>query len=163
MEWTYENITKWFDDYYDDFNRSAGPLKTVPNMEKYFTADLEFWPYNMAGTTEPGSREQLLMTMIHPGLHEELTPKEYIIDLKRMVNVVLFQLQFNDEPSWKVWPAKLASCHYHLVTDKDDNLKIKKIVYFTERASEDEAESQQEMMQLWYKYRDQALKEQKAE
>ncbi len=162
MEWTYENITKWFDAYYDDFNRSAGPLETVPNMEKYFTADLEFWPYNMAGTTEPSSREQLLMTMIHPGLHEELTPKEYVIDLKRMVNVVRFQLQFTDEPSGRVWPAKQASCHYHLTTDKDNNLKIKKIVYFTESGSPDERKSQEEMMQIWHKYREQALKEQKA-
>jgi hypothetical protein len=162
MEWTYEKIAKWFDAYYDAFDSNAGPLETVPNMEKYFTADLEFWPYNMPGTTAPSSREQLLMTMIHPGLHEELTPKEYVIDLKRMVVVVLFQLRFNDEPSGRVWPAKLASCHYHLTTDKNDNLKIKKIVYFTERASEDEAEAQKEMMQIWHKYREQALKEQKA-
>lgn len=161
MEWTYEKITKWFDDYYDDFNRSAGPLETAPNMEKYFTEDLEFWPYNMPGTTEPSSREQLLMTMIHPGLHEELTPKEYAVDLKRMVVVVRFQLQFNDEPSGRVWPPKQASCHYHLVTDRDNNLKIKKIVYFTERASPDEAEGQKEMMELWHKYRDQALKKKK--
>ena len=161
MELTYENITKWFDDYYAAFNANAGPLKTVPNMEKYFAPECEFWPYNMAGTKQPSSREDLLMTMIHPGLHEELTPKEYVVDLKRLVVVVLFQLQFNDEPSGNVWPARLASCHYHLKLNEDKELKITKIVYFMEAASPDEAEAGKEMMVLWHKYRDQALAEQR--
>jgi hypothetical protein len=156
---TYENIVKWFDAYFRDFNKNAGPLKTVSNMEKYFTPDLEFWPYNMSGTTKPLSRESLLRTMVHPGLHEELTPREYVIDLKRLVTVVQFQLQFSDQPSGRVWPAKQASAHYHLVLDKNKELKIKKIVYFTERAAPEEAKGQEEMMALWAKYRDKELKE----
>jgi hypothetical protein len=114
----------------------------------------------MADTKQPSSREQLLLSMVHPGLHEELTPREYVIDLKRMVVVVQFQLQFTDEPSGRVWPAKQASCHYHLVLDKNKDLKIKKIVYFTERSSPDETESQAELMEIWKKYREQALIEQ---
>jgi hypothetical protein len=161
MEVTYDNIVKWFDAYYEDFNKSSGPLKTAQNMEKYFTMDLQFWPYNMPDTRGSSSREDLLRSMIHPGLHEELTPREYVIDMKRMVVVVQFQLQFTDEPSGRVWPAKQASCHYHLVLDKNKELKIKKIVYFIERASPDEAKGQEEMMALWAKYRDKALKEKK--
>ena len=159
MELTYENVVKWFDDYYEAFNRNAGPLKTVPNMEKYFAPELEFWPYNMPKTTQPSSREDLLRTMIHPGLHEELTPREYVVDLSRLVVVVRFMLQFNDEPSGKVWPGKEASCHYHLKQDENGDLKITKIVYFTERASDDEAAGQAEMMELWHKYREQAMAE----
>jgi hypothetical protein len=159
MALTYDNVVKWFDDYYEAFNKSAGPLATVPNMEKYFAPDLQFWPYNMANTKQPSSREELLMTMVHPGLHEELTPREYIVDLKRMVVVVQFQLQFTDEPSGRVWPAKQASAHYHLALDENKRLKIKKIVYFTERGSPDEAASQTELMVLWKKYREQALAE----
>jgi hypothetical protein len=159
MELTYDRIAKWFDEYYAAFNSNAGPLKTVPDMEKYFAPELEFWPYNMPGDTQPASREDLLMTMVHPGLHEELTPREYVIDLKRLVVVVRFQLQFNDEPSGKVWPAKQASCHYHLKPDDKNGLIITKIVYFTECSSPNEAKSQAEMMELWHKYRDQALAE----
>ena len=158
MEVTYENIVKWFDTYFQDFNKNAGPLETVPNMEKHFAPDLEFWPYNMSGTTKPLSREELLRTMVHPGLHEELTPRGYVIDLKRMVVVVHFQLQFTDQPSGRVWPAKQASAHYHLALDENKELKIKKIVYFTERAAPDEAKAQEEMMALWAKYRDEELK-----
>lgn len=157
MEITYDNIVKWFDEYYRAFNENSGPLDTVPNMEKYFAPECEFWPYNMPNTQEPSSREDLLRTMIHPGLHEELTPREYVIDLNRMVVVVLFQLQFNDEPSGRIWPPKLASCHYHLKQDENAYLKITKIVYFTERAAPEEAEGQAEMMELWHKYREQAL------
>ena len=161
MELTYDSIVKWFDEYYAAFNKNAGPLKSVPNMEKYFAPELEFWPYNMPGDTQPASREDLLMTMIHPGLHEELTPLEYIVDIKRMVVVVRFQLQFNDEPSGRVWPAKQASCHYHLKLDDNGELKITKIVYFTECSSAEEGKAQGEMMELWHKYREEALAEQK--
>jgi hypothetical protein len=156
MDVTYENIVSWFNDYFRAFNKNAGPLTTVPNMQQYFAPDMEFWPYNMAGTEHPSSREDLLMTMVHPGLHEELTPREYIVDLKRLVTVVQFQLQFNDEPSGQVWPAKQASAHYHLVLDEDKNLKIKKIVYFTEAGLPGESGS---MMEIWRKYREEALAE----
>jgi hypothetical protein len=154
MEVTYESITTWFNEYFRAFNKNAGPLATVPNMLQYFAADMEFWAYNMAGAERPSSRADLLMTMVHPGLHEELTPREYIIDLKRLVTVVQFQLQFNDEPSGKVWPAKQASAHYYLTLDENKNLKIKKIVYFTEAGIPGESGP---MMELWMKYRLKAL------
>jgi len=156
MEMTYDNITQWFDGYFKAFNKNAGPLKTVPNMQKYFAPDLEFWAYNMANAERPSTREQLLMTMVHPGLHEELTPREYIVDLKRLVVVVQFQLQFNDEPSGKIWPAKQASAHYHIALDEKKEIKIKKIVYFTEAGIPGESGP---MMDLWRKYRDNALVE----
>lgn len=157
MELTYDNVVKWFDGYFKAFNRNAGPLKTVSNMEKFFAPDLQFWPYNMADTKQPMSREALLMTMVHPGLHEELTPKYYVVDLKQMVVVVQFQLEFTDEPSGRVWPARQASAHYHVMLDKNKNLKIKKIVYSTERHAPEETAP---LMELWKKYREEAIAEQ---
>ncbi len=99
--------------------------------------------------------------MVHPGLHEEFTPQEYIVDMKRMVVVVQLQLQFNDEVSGKVWPAKLASAHYNLVLDENNELKIKKIIHFTEATFPEEAASPKEesMMELWKRYREKALVE----
>jgi hypothetical protein len=157
MEPTYDNLVAWFNGYFKAFNKNAGPLKTVPDMEKYFTPDLEFWAYNMPSGKRPSSREDLLMTMIHPGLHEELTPREYVVDLKRMVVVVQFQLQFTDEPSGKVWPAKQASTHYHVILDENKDLKIKKILYFTEYRSPEETGN---LRELWKDYREKALSEQ---
>ncbi len=153
MEFTYENITKWLDGYFATFNGNAGPLETVPNMKKFFAPELEFWSYNMPNGDRPSTREALLMTMVHPGLHEELTPREYIVDLKRMVVVVQFQLQFTDEPSGKVWPPKQASAHYTFKLDENKNFKIKKIQYWTEAGLPEESAP---MMELWHNYRNQA-------
>ncbi len=157
MELTYDNITKWLDSYFAAFNQSNGAIQTVANMEKYFTADMEFWSYNKAGMGKSAPRESLLRTMIHPGLHEKLTPRDYVVDMKRLVAVVQFQVQFSDKPSGKVWPATQASAHYHFVPDAATGLKIKKILYFTEyRPPEDTGN----LMELWKEYRDKALAEQ---
>lgn len=158
MEFTRDNVVKWFDNYFDTFNKNAGPLETVPNMEKFFAPDLEFWSYNMANAPRPSTREDLLMSMIHPGLHEELTPQYYVVDEKEKIVVVQFQLQFNDEPSGEVWPPRMASAHYHLAFDENNDLKIKKILYFTE--ANPPSEGPNRLMELWRKYREQALAEQ---
>ncbi len=159
MEFTYENAVKWFEDYFSTFNKSAGPLETVPNMQKFFTPDMEFWSYNMpAGSVpRPSSREQLLMTMVHPGLDEHLEPREYIVDLKRMVVVVQFQMKFTDKPSGRTWPEKQASAHYQLVLDPDTGFKIKKIQYFTEASAPETTTPT--YRELWKKYKDKALEE----
>lgn len=155
MEITYENIERWFDSYFEACNKNMGPLETVSSLEKYFTPDLEFWMYTSLGFVKsPLSREGLLMLMVHPGLHEELTPQYYVIDLKRTIVVVQFQIQFNDEPSGKVWPPSQASCHYHLMLDENNDLKIKKIMYWTEVTPPDEKAL---LYDLWNKYREEAL------
>ena len=159
MELTRENAVKWFDNYFDSFNQNAGPLETVPNMKKFFTDDFTFWPYNMpAGSVPmPSSRDQLLMTMVHPGLHEHLTPRDYIVDPQLMVVVVQFQLQFIDEVSGNKWPAKQASAHYHLVPDAETGFKIKMIKYFTESSAPETTSPT--MRELWKKYKDKALED----
>jgi hypothetical protein len=156
MRITYANIIKWFDAYFEDFNQKAGPLEAVSEMTKYFTPDLEFWAFNQTGE-RPSSRETLLMTMVHPGLHEHLTPREYIVDLRQLIVVVQFQVQFSDKPSGKIWPPKQASTHYHLVMDEKKELKIKKILYFMEHRPPEESSYRD----LWIKYREQALAGQK--
>jgi len=154
MEVTYENVAKWFDGYFKEFNKSAGPLETTPKMQKFYAPDLEFWMYTAPGFVDPPmSREGLLMNMLHPGLHEELTPQYYVIDLKRMIAVIQFQIQFTDKPSGKVWPARQASAHYHLALDENKELKVKKIQYWTEISLDNDTT----MMDLWNKYRDEAL------
>jgi hypothetical protein len=156
MKVTYDNLVKWFDVYFDTFNKNQGDFDTVPAIDKYFLPDLEFWGYNALGK-RPSTREELVMTMIHPGLHEHLTPREYIIDLKQLIVVVQFQVQFSDKPSGKVWPPKQTSTHYFLVLDEKKELKIKKIAYFMENRPKEESGYKE----LWAKYREQALAEHK--
>ena len=158
MELTQENVAKWFDNYYKDFNENAGPLETVPNMLKYFSPDLEMYSYGMpSANRQPMSRDGLLMSMVHPGLHEELTPRQYIIDFNRMVVVVQFQLQFTDEPSGTTWPGREASCHYTIELDENQDLKITKIQYWTEASLP--TDTKPNIMDLWRQYREKALTE----
>ena len=123
MEVNYENISGWFDAYFEDVNKNQGPLEVVVNLKKYFTSDFEFMMYTAPSFFKPPlSREELLMLFVHPGLHEKLTPQHYVVDVKQMIVVVQFQLQFTDEPSGKAFPTKQASAHYHLILDENRKL-----------------------------------------
>jgi hypothetical protein len=157
MEITYDSIVKWFNAYFDTFNKSnAGPLSSVLNMKKYFADDLEFWGYHQAGP-RPSSRGALLTSMVHPGLLEHLTPLEYTVDLQQLIVVVQFRIVFSDLPSGQSWHEKQTSTHYHLILDKKGEIKIKKILYFMESRPPEEGTYRA----LWAKYREKELAEHK--
>lgn len=157
MEFDYENTVKWFDTYFEDVNKYQGMLETIPNLKKYFTSDFEFMMYTAPDFVKPPlSREDLLMLFLHPGLHEKLTPQYYVVDVKRMIVVVQFEILFTDKPSGKVWPALQASAHYHLILDENKDLKIKKIQYWTESAPPEDFES---LFDLWNGSKNKALME----
>jgi len=156
MDLTYEKAAKWFDAYFEDVNRQQGPIETVPNLRKYFTADFEFWMYTgRASMKRPLSRDELLMLFVHPGLHEALKPQYYVIDAKRMIVVVQFEIRFVDQSSGTTWPPKQASAHYHLAVDENNKLRIKKIQYWTETFPPDVFAS---LYTSWDAYREKALR-----
>lgn len=152
MEFTHGNVRKWFDDYFADFNRCNGDPRAVPNMEKYFTEDLQFISY-ILDVKRPDDRKGLLKSMVHPGLLEELTPEDIIIDEKRKAVAVILRVQFTEKSTGTVFPAKHNCAHYQLVEDSNGELKIKTISYFTEHRPPDEPN----MKDLMKKYREQAL------
>jgi hypothetical protein len=155
MEVSYENVTKWLDVYFVEVNKSQGPLQLAVNLKKYFAADFEFWMYTAPSFVRPPlSREVFLMLFVHPGLHERLTPQYYVIDIKQMMVVVQFEIQFTDEVSGTTWPPKQASAHYYLILDANKNLKIKKIQYWTESSA---PEALAPMTRLWLECREKAL------
>ena len=41
MELTYDNVIKWFDDYFDAFNVNEGDPDRAQRMREYFVPDLE--------------------------------------------------------------------------------------------------------------------------
>jgi hypothetical protein len=151
MEFTHDNVRKWFEDYFADFNRCNGNPKLVPDMKKYFTDDLTFTSY-ILGVKRPDDREGLLGTMVHPGLLEELVPEEMVIDEKSMAVAVILRVQFKEEPTGTLFPAKHNCALYHLVQDREGGLKIRAISYFTEHRPPDEPD----MKSLMKKYREQA-------
>jgi len=152
MEPTYENISKWFDVYFDDVRKSQGNLETVPNLRKYFASDLELTMYTAPSPPprKPMSRDALLMSFVHPGLQEDILPRYYAIDVKQMIVVVQFEIRFSDAPSGKKWAPIQASAHYHLAIDENKDLKIRRIHYWTEALPED-------LFEFWARHRDEAL------
>ena len=155
MELTDEKVLEWFDVYFKDVNKNQGDLETVPNLKKYYTSEIEFLMYTSPNTPtaeKPMPREVFLMSFVHPGLHEELIPRYFVVDGKQMIVVVQFEIRFSDKPSGKSWPPIQASAHYHLILDKNKDLKIGKIHYWTEALPE-------EVFEFWAKRRDEALTE----
>jgi len=151
MNYTEESLTKWFDRYFEDVRKSQGALETVPNLKKYFTPDFELMMYTAPSPPprKPMSRDALLISFVHPGLFEDIAPRYYVIDLKRMRVAVQFEIRFSDEPSGKKWAPLQASAHYHMAVDGED-LKIQRILYWTETLPED-------LFEYWARHREEAL------
>ena len=152
MEFTHDNVRKWFENYFAEFNECNGDPEKVPNMKKYFTDDLQFISY-IFGVKRPDDREGLLNSMIHPGLLEDLKPEEMIIDEKNKAVAVNLRVQFKEVPTDTLFPAKHNCALYQLIDDNDGNWKINKISYFTEHRPPEEPD----MKSLMKKYREKAL------
>jgi hypothetical protein len=153
MEFTYDNVLAWLKEYFRTFNKNNADPAKVAEMAKYFTPDMQFISY-ILGVKRPDNREGLLNSMIHPGLYEELTPEDIIIDERRKAVAVILKVQFREEPTGTVFPAKHNCAHYEFIHDEAGALKIKKITYFTEHRPPDEPD----MKTLMKKYREKALK-----
>jgi hypothetical protein len=137
---TYEQIASWLDGYFQGVNTNQGAMESVAELRKYFADDLEFRMYTAAGSelmSSPLTREQLLMSFVHPGLLEKITPNYYVIDVDAMKAVVQFAIVFRDEKSGSEWPVKQASAHYHFKSDASGELRIAKIQYWTEIFTEE--------------------------
>lgn len=134
MELTYENIVKWFDTYFSDVYKYQGEISTVPYLKKYFTPDFEFCMYTSSAKNpdKPDSRDELLMTFVHPDFKEKIVPRYYVVDLYQLIVVVQFEIVFSDELTGQSWPAIQASAHYHLALDEKNELVIRKINYWTQ-------------------------------
>ena len=152
MEFTRDNIRKWFEDYFAEFNECNSDPQKVPNMTKYFTEDLQFISY-FPGVKRPDDREGLLNSMIHPGLLEDLQPEEMVIDVENKYVAVVIRVQFKEIPTNTLFPEKRNCAVYQLVGDTISNLKISKISYFAEQRAPEEVD----MKTLMRKYREQSL------
>jgi len=152
MELTYESVQRWFDGYFEAVRKNQGELETVPNLKKYFASDLELTMYTAPPPSRKisMSRDALLMSFIHPGLQEDISPLSTVIDLKQKIVAVQFEIRFIDRTSGKKWDPVQASAHYHLALDQNNEVKISRIHYWTEALPED-------VFEFWEKYREDAL------
>jgi hypothetical protein len=151
MDLTYEVTSKWFDEYFEQVRINQGALETVPNLKKFFTSDFVLTLHT--GPSQSSikmSRDELLMSFVHPGLREDILPKYYVIDLRQMVVAVQFEIRFCDAPSGTNWAPIQASAHYHLLLDENGDLRIRRIEYWTEALPGD-------IFEVWARRRTEAL------
>ncbi|MBN1628781.1 MAG: hypothetical protein JW990_03360 [Thermoleophilia bacterium] len=135
MSHSYEDIVDWLDGYFRAVNDHQGAAQSVVKLREYFSEDLEFRMHTAAESefmSAPLTRQQLLISFVHPGLVERITPNYYVIDTRTMKAVVQFSIVFGDETTGREWPAKEASAHYHLSSDAEGRLQIATIRYWTE-------------------------------
>jgi hypothetical protein len=152
MEWNYDNIRQWFDTYFGDVRKFQGSLDTVPNLRKYFADDVELVLYTSPSSppAKHMSRDELLISFVHPGLQEDIIPAYYAIDVKQKIVAVQFEIQFSDRPSQTAWPPLQASAHYHLKAGEDGEPIIGKIFYWTEALPND-------LFGIWAAHREEEL------
>ena len=151
MERTYEEISKWFDGYFEQVRVNQGGIETVPNLKKFFTSDFELRMHTARGQSSiKMSRDELLFSFIHPGLREDILPRYYAIDLRLRLVAVQFEIRFSDELSGKEWGPIQASAHYHLIINDKGEIAIQWIDYWTEALPAD-------LFPIWDQRRTEAL------
>jgi len=153
MEWTYSKIAQWFERYFEEVCKYQGDLETVSNLKKFFSADLELKMYTSPSSPPARSMslEDLLISFVHPGLQEDIVPQHLAIDVEKMIVAVQFEICFMDRPSKTEWQPLQASAHYHLTVDENQDLKIARIYYWTEKLPED-------LFDFWARRREEALR-----
>ena len=158
MSMTRDQIAQWLDEYFAAANEQQGAVESVAYLRRFFTDDFQFWMYTAPPfITPPLDRDGLLMTFVHPGIYEQLTPKYYVIDVESLVAVVQFELCFRHEMSGKAWRPLQASAHYHLRVDGSGRMQIGKIQYWTQsHVAEDDYDS---LFGLWDDAKQSALAE----
>lgn len=157
MTYTRDQIASWLDAYFEVVNSHQGEVESVVELRKYFADDFVLWMYTTVNRPidPPQTREQLLLSFVHPGLLEELVPNYYAIDVTTMVAVVQFAIIFRDLNAGRDWPTLQASAHYHLRPDGAGGIQIGRINYWTQRFTDE----YRPMFELWWSTRDKALAE----
>lgn len=136
MEFTYDNIVKWMKEYFSVFSEYGQDPATFQRMNDYFTPDFEFVGYVGApqGPKVMPSRDDFLQFDIsHPSSYERLTPEDFTVDERRKVVVVIIKFEAVERATGKVLAQERGISHYQFVTDENNTIKIKRLLFFPER------------------------------
>lgn len=138
MKPTYEELIKFMEDYFKAYNDYAQNPATVNKMSGYFTPDVHFIPYISAfGGPENGavtSRDDFFhMFTGHPSVYEKFENiEDIVIDERRMVATALLHVALYESKTDKVLLRKHYLPRYQLVLDRDNTIKISRILFFWE-------------------------------
>ena len=132
MEFNYDSIMQFMQDYFRDFVLYSHFPETAYHMHDYFAPDLEFIPY-MVGNRHISGRDTFIRLLTsHPSSIETLVPADIMVDDKQKTAVVLISSEVSDSVTKKVLVRKKYMVIYQLKLDEKSTIKIGRIHYFEE-------------------------------
>jgi hypothetical protein len=136
MKPTRDDIVKWMNDYFAEYNASAQDAETVHAMDKYFAPDLTFIPYMNAfggpGAAITGSENFYRTLTTHPDDYERFEVLDIFVDDERLVSVAFLIARIFNTKTDELLVQKHYLPLYELAINDDGELKIKTIRFFWE-------------------------------
>jgi hypothetical protein len=136
MKPTHDEIVKWMNEYFAEYNASAQDAKTVHRMDTYFDPDFTFIPYMyvFGGPQNAITGREAFYNMLtnHPADYERFVVHDIFVDEKRMVAVAFLGATIFETATDRVKVKKDYLPLYELKLDDKGDLKISIIRFFWE-------------------------------
>jgi hypothetical protein len=133
---THDELLKWMNAYFVEYNASAQNAKTIHRMDRYFAPDFSFIPYMyiFGGPKNAITGRENFYNMLtnHPADYEKLTVHDVFVDAERMVTVAFLGATIFETATNKVKIKKDYLSLYELMPDETGSPKIKTIRFFWE-------------------------------
>jgi hypothetical protein len=133
---THDEIVKWMNEYFAEYNASAQDAKTVHRLDAYFAPDLTFIPYMyvFGGPQNAITSREAFYSMLtgHPADYEKFVVHDVFVDEKRMVAVAFLGATIFETATDRVKVKKDYLPLYELMLDDKGSLKINTIRFFWE-------------------------------
>jgi hypothetical protein len=139
MKPTHDEIIKWMNAYFAEYNASAQNAKTVHKMDTYFAPDFTFIPYMyvFGGPQNAIKGSEAFYTMLtnHPSDYERFIVHDIFVDEKRLVAVAFLEATIYETGTNRVKVKKNYLPLYELKLDDKGQLKISVVRFFWEAMS----------------------------
>ena len=136
MKPTHDEIVKWMNAYFTEYNASAQNAKTVHRMDVYFAPDFTFIPYMyvFGGPQNAITGREAFYSMLtsHPADYEKFIVHDIFVDEKRMVAVAFLEATIFETSTDRVKVKKNYLPLYELMLDDKGALKIATVRFFWE-------------------------------
>ena len=133
---THDEIVKWMNAYFAEYNASAQDAKTVHRMDTYFAPDFTFIPYMyiFGGPQNAITGREAFYTMLtnHPADYEKFIVHDVFVDETRLVSVAFLEATIFETGTNRVKVKKNYLPLYELKLDAKGALKIATIRFFWE-------------------------------
>jgi hypothetical protein len=133
---THDEIVKWMEEYFAEYNASAQNAKTVHRMDPYFAPDFTFIPYMyvFGGPQNAITGREVFYNMLtnHPSDYERLTVHDIFVDEKKMASIAFLEATIYETATDRIKVNKNYLSLYELKIDEQGALKIAAIRFFWE-------------------------------